>query len=292
MKVILTGASGMLGRAIRNELMGKHEIIELSLSGNEETIKCDLRDEIKVSEIITEHQPELVIHTAAVTDVDFCESHPRYAHEVNAAGTRNIVWSISELKRNIIFIQISTDYVFNGEKKSPYTEDDTPHPLNVYGMSKLSAEHDVSYFIEKYFILRTGLLYGEGDNFVKNLFDKFKDNKEVFLFREQILSPTSTSDFAKAVSVFMDKIIELPKGNHVHFGIYNLVNSGEASRYQLAAKIAGYLGVSADKIKALSRDKLAPRPKYCALSVRKFQEFTGIDINSWEEALSRYLRKL
>jgi len=292
MKILLTGASGMLGRVIQNELMDKHEIIGLSLSGNGKTIKCDLRNEIKVSQVITEYQPELIIHTAAVTDVDFCERNPLYAHEVNAIGTRNIVWNVSKLKRDTVFIQISTDYVFDGKKKAPYTEEDTPHPLNVYGISKLSAEHDAAYFIEKYFILRTGLLYGEGDNFVKNLFDKLKNNEEVFLFREQVLSPTSTADFAKAVDIFIDKIIGLSKGDNVHFGIYNLANSGEVSRYQIAAKIAGYLRVSADKIKDLNRNELAPRPKYCALSIRKFQEFTGININSWEEALNRYLKKL
>jgi len=293
MKVLLTGASGMLGKAIRGELMNKHEIIPLSLSGNEGTIKCDLRDDVRISQIMAEYQPELIIHTAAVTDVDFCESHPQYAHAVNAVGTRNIAWSALESGSKVIFIQISTDYVFNGEKCSPYTEDDTPCPLNIYGMSKLSAEHDVSYFIEKYFILRTGLLYGgEGNNFVRNLFDRLKNNEEVFLFREQILSPTSIFDFAKAVNVFMDKIVKLSEEDSTHFGIYNLANSGEVSRYQLAAEIAGYLGISANRIKSLNQDKLAPRPKYCALSVQKFQEFTGIKINRWEEALNQYFRKL
>ncbi|MDP8233290.1 MAG: dTDP-4-dehydrorhamnose reductase [Candidatus Saelkia tenebricola] len=293
MKILLTGATGMLGRDIRSELGDRHEIIALSLCGGEDTEVVDIRDELEVFKIITKHTPELIIHTAAVTDVDFCENDPGYAHEVNTVGTRNIVWSISESEHDITLIHISTDYVFDGEKDTPYTEEGTPSPLNIYGMSKLSAERYVSYFMEKYFILRTGLLYGEGeDNFVKNLFNKLKNNEEISLIKDQVLSPTSTSMFAEAVGMLLEKIVKIPEKDKAYFGIYNLVNSGKVSRYQIATKVSEYLGVSLGSIKNLSENdlsKLAPRPKYTALSMQKFQDFTETNIKNWEESLNQYL---
>lgn len=293
MRILLTGATGLLGRSIWEELKDSYQILPTSLSGRDGTIKCDLRDEESVSKVLNDFHPDLIIHTAAVTDVDLCEEDPKFAHEVNTIGTRNIVWYASQL--HSAFIYISTDYVFDGEKRSPYEEDDDPCPINVYGVSKLGGEKYVSYFMEEYFILRTSLLYGpDKGNFVQFVAERLKEGKEVLAAVDQIVSPTYTKDFAKALKGFLKEIVKIPQ-DYPHYGIYHIVNEGKCTRLELVQEIARILDADRKLIKAVRLDEIrgkARRPNYCALSCKRFEEFTGYRMRDWKQALSGYLSSL
>lgn len=291
MKTLLTGATGLLGKAIWEALKDEYDIVPVSLSGRDNTLSCDLTREQEVARVIDEYHPSLVIHSAALTDVDLCEREPKLAHEVNTIATRNLTWYSSQI--HSAFIYISTDYVFDGEKKSPYGEEDAPQPVNVYGISKLGGENFVSYFMEEYFIFRTSLLFGRyKDNFVTSCIEDLKSGKKIIVARDQVFSPTYVDDFAYALKEFLRKVRALPQKGEPRYGIYHVVNQGECSRYELAIEIAKILDLNTDLITGLSLAQIpkdADRPLFSALSCEKFQKFTGITLRSWKEALREFI---
>ncbi len=289
MKVLLTGATGLLGQAIWKFLDEEYEIIPVSLSGKNNTISCDLRDENQVAELINHYRPELIIHSAAITDVDFCEREPKLAHDVNTIGTRNLSWYGSKI--HSAFIYISTDYVFDGEKNLPYTEEDEPQPINVYGISKLGGERYVSYFMEEYFIFRTSFLFGEyKDNFITMCIQKLAAKEKVTVANDQIISPTYVDDFAWALKTFLKKV-RIPQTDSI-YGIYHLVNQGNCSRYDLAMEVARILNYDTNSVVGVSLNQIpqdAKRPLFSALNCDKFQKFTCLPMPAWEQALNKFL---
>lgn len=292
MKILLTGATGLLGQAIWKFLKDEYEIIPISLSGRNNTISCDLRDENQVAELINNYHPELIIHTAAVTDVDLCEREPKLAHDVNTIATRNLTWYSSRI--HSAFIYVSSDYVFDGEKTTPYVEDDEPQPINVYGISKLGGEKYVSYFMEEYFIFRTSLLFGEyRENFITRCVQKLAKKEKVIVAKDQIISPTYVDDFAQALRAFLKKA-RIPQ-NELRYGIYHLVNRGKCSRYELAVEVARILNCDTNLVVGVSLDQIpkdAERPLFSALSCDKFQEFTEIVMPDWKQALNKFLSRI
>ncbi len=304
MKVLLSGSTGLLGKYIMQELNNVCDIVAASLCGGEGSRSCDIRDESKVEDFVTKESPDIIIHTAAVTDVDLCESDFKLAHDVNAIGTRNLAWSAAKSKA--LFIYISTDYVFNGEKKVPYTEEDTPCPINVYGVSKLGGEKYVDYFTDKYYILRTSLIFGEDeDNFVYKVAQKLKSGSIISVAGDQIISPTCAYSFAQALRKIIDpavagldkksKSLNKISQKMLPYGVYNIVNKGFCSRYDIALKVAKYFSLNVKNIEIKNLSDLpykAPRPKYCVLSPQKFQNLSQHQLKSWEEALGEYLSKL
>jgi dTDP-4-dehydrorhamnose reductase len=291
MKTILTGATGLLGEAIWGTLKNEYDIVPVSLSGRNNTVRCDLTQEQEVARLIDEYHPSLVIHTAALTDVDLCEREPKLAHEANTIATRNLTWYSSQI--HSAFIYISTDYVFDGEKKSPYGEEDIPQPINVYGISKLGGENFVSYFMEEYFIFRTSFLFGKyKDNFVTRCIKDLKSGKEITAACDQMISPTYVDDFAYALKEFLKKVRALPQKGEARYGIYHLVNQGGCSRYELAIEIAKILDFDTDLITGLNLAQIpkdADRPLFSVLSCEKFQKFTGITLRNWKEALREFI---
>jgi len=291
MKTLLTGATGLLGQAIWKVFKDEYEIVPVSLSGGKDTIRCDLVQEEEVARLIDKYHPSLVIHTAAITDVDLCEREPAFAHQVNTIATRNLTWYSSQI--HSAFIYISTDYVFDGEKRSLYVEEDCPQPVNVYGISKLGGENYVSYFMEEYFIFRTSFLFGRyKQNFVTSCVERLISGEELVVAHDQIITPTYVDDFAQALKEFLKKVRTLPQRGETVYGIYHLVNQGKCSRYELVVEIARILGVDKDVITGVNLDQIskdAERPLFSALSPHKFQKFTGFIIRDWKEALKEFL---
>ena len=277
MRIAITGADGMLGTDLCSVLSKNHEIRKLIYPGFNIIYADQVRSEIEGNE------PDLVIHTAAYTNVDGSEDNFDEAFNVNAFGTENV--ALASKEADVPLIYISTDYIFDGEKDSPYLEEDEPNPLNVYGRSKLEGEKYTSKILNKYYILRTSWLYGKaGKNFVKTIVSKAKGKQELHIVEDQIGSPTYTHDLSLCIASLIDK---KPK-----FGIYNMTNSGTCSWFEFAKKTLDYLNLQIP-VSPISSEKIgraAKRPKNSRLDNSKL-EGIGIKLRPWDEALKDYLKE-
>ena len=251
MKVLVTGSNGMLGQDLCPVLEDEgYEVIETTRNS------MDITDLERVERVINTHAPELVIHTAAYTDVEKAEVEREEAHSVNVAGTRNIVQVCK--KQDIPLVYISSDYVFDGEKDSPYKPEDRPNPVNYYGQTKLDGEEAVKE-LSKYYIIRTSWLYGHhGNNFVtKLLLQDF--SKEIKIVDDQIGSPTWTVDLATGIVNII--------GKGEKYGIYHVCNSGAVSRFEFAEEIFAVFDLKANIVPCKTSDiqSNVKRPKYSVL---------------------------
>ena len=202
-KLLITGGNGQLGRAINN-LYRDREDIECI---NTDVGELDITNLDDVLAFVDKCRPYAIINCAAHTAVDLCEDQEDLAYKINAIGPRNL--SIAAEKYDCKIMQISTDYVFAGDASTPYKEFDTPNPQGVYGASKLAGENFVKAFSTKYFIIRTAWLYGDGKNFVKTMLRLAEDRDEIGVVYDQVGSPTSTFELAKA----MDSLLSMPEKN-------------------------------------------------------------------------------
>jgi dTDP-4-dehydrorhamnose reductase len=230
------------------------------------------------------HQPDIVIHTAAMTDVDGCELDPSAAIRVNALGTQNLVIAAEEF--NSVFVYLSTDYVFPGDAREPYTECDRPNPLSWYGKSKLLGEQYVQNMLFRYFIVRTSWLIGEkGRNFVKMILKLGREKDELAVVKDQRGCPTFAIDLAKAIR----ELIETP-----YYGTYHITNEGETTWYDFAVRILKEAGIETPVLPITSEElgRPAPRPAYSVLSGLVFRERGFTPLKPWDEALIEYLSKI
>lgn len=274
MKILITGAYGMLGSDLREVLKNQ----ELIVTGSKD---LDITDEEKVIDFISENSPELVINAAAYTAVDDCETHYDDAYAVNALGPKNL--AIACNKQDIPLIHISTDYVFDGTKRTPLIENDKLGPQSAYGKTKLEGEKFIQENTEKYFILRTAWLYGlHGNNFVKTMLDLAENHDEITVVNDQIGSPTYSFDLAVAITnlLFSDK-----------YGIYHVTNEGECSWYEFAKLIFELSNVDVKVIPVTTEEfpRPAPRPHYSVLNNKKWNAAGFVPMRDYKEALSEYL---
>ncbi len=277
--LLVIGAKGMLGR----DLMG---ILNSSFS-NDEVIGWDIEemDIQKEDESITRIEkirPEIVIHLAAYTDVDGCELNKKKAFSVNAEGTKHVALAASKCRAKMVYL--STDYVFDGDKKEPYLESDSPHPLNVYGLSKLKGEQYVQEWVKDSLIVRTQWLYGpSGKNFVTSILQQARKKAELSIVNDQIGSPTYTADLARAIS----ELIQLDAR-----GIFHAANSDPCTWYAFGQAILKLSGVNQVRVIPISSKELgrpAARPPYSVLNCQKLKRETGLTMRPWSEALKDYL---
>jgi len=236
--------------------------------------------------VIAETEPDVVINTAAYTNVDGCETNRDECFAVNAEGVKNIALACAE--RGIKIVHFSTDYVFDGKKKSPYLEDDICDPINVYGQSKLAGEQYLKEFSNNnYLLIRSAWLYGKnGKNFVKTIVEKAKMERNLQIVDDQIGSPTFSWDLAGAVQLMIE-------GNYS--GTYHITNRGSCSWYEFSQRILKSAGISNVTVKPIKSDVLARparRPHYSVLSCRKFITSTGKAMRYWQVALDDYIRKM
>ena len=274
MRILITGASGMLGHDLQRTLKN-HELI-LCNSKN-----LDITNKNLVSETINEMKPDILINSAAYTNVDDCETNYEEAYKVNALGPKNLANVCKDLK--IPLVHISTDYVFDGKKTEPLKENDNLGPQTAYGKTKLEGEQFIQKILDEYFIIRTAWLYGcDGDNFVKTMLNLSKSLNEITVVNDQIGSPTFTYDLAKGIS----EIIKTDK-----YGVYHLTNSGSCSWYEFSKEIFKLANINVKVIPVTTEEfpRPAPRPKYSVLSNDKWIKQGFKPLRDYKEALKEYL---
>lgn len=294
-KILITGAGGMLGVDLWQELDKDYDVYGLDIVQRtsysvQRFYRGNITDRKHVQEIVLEIRPDIVIHTAAWTDVDRCEFDKAKAYKVNSEGTENVASACR--KTGAMLIYISTDFVFDGRKKKPYKETDKPNPINIYAGSKWRGEEVIRKTLKKYFILRTSWLYGRyGKNFVDMILEKTKREKKLKVVDDQIGTPTYTKDLAKAIHVLLDKIFKGLGVRDSGFGIYHVSNSGSVSWHGYAEQILK-LVKSETKVMPISSEELArpaERPAMSRLDNSKFTRFTGHKMRNWKKALREYL---
>lgn len=280
MRVLITGSKGMLGRELMEFLGQQHDIFGLDLP------EFDLTKKDIVRRALSSFLPNIIIHAAAYTDVDASESEPERAYEINVVATRNIAAASNEVGAKIFYM--STDYVFDGEKTSPYVETDLPAPLGVYAKTKYEGEMalmDACGGIG-YVIIRSSWLFGPyGKNFVKTIIELAKKQGKLRVVNDQTGSPTYTLDLAQAI----EKLFELTVR-----GVIHICNSGECSWWRFTKEILKYAGLEGVEVEPITTEELnrpAPRPKYSVLSSRKFERLTQHRMTPWPSALKRYLER-
>jgi dTDP-4-dehydrorhamnose reductase len=275
MRVLITGANGILGRALAERLGGAHT---LYLWGRGE---ADLTDEAQVRAAAKSIAFEAVVHAAAMTNVDGCESEPERALVQNRDATR-IVASVAR-ERGATLVYVSTDYVFDGTKGTPYLEEDPPSPINVYGRTKLAGEEAARASGGPSLVVRTSWLYGPGGkNFVDTIAAKLGRGESLEVVDDQRGSPTYARDLADGIEVL------LRRGA---LGTVHVTNSGHTTWHGFAVEIARYLGSTAPIVATTSEriQRPAARPKYSVLSGARYRGLTGESLRSWEEAVHHYL---
>lgn len=279
----------MLGIDLARELCSGYEVIGADIVRSPKSVvrrfyKSDITDREQIAGVIKKAKPDIVVHTAAWTDVDGCELDRKKAYRINAEGAENVARACRTAGAKLIYI--STDFVFDGKKKSPYKETDKTNPLSVYADSKLKGEAAVKNRLKEYFILRTSWLYGRhGKNFVDTIVSKAESAGGVLkVVDDQVGSPTYTVDLAKAIRSLLDRIV-------TGYGVYHISNSGSVSWYEYAKAILKLSGIKAKvaPISSKELDRPAKRPVMSVLDNAKFTGFTGYRMRRWEEALREYL---
>ena len=278
MKVLITGSKGQLGSELVELLSKDNEVYGF---GHKE---LDVTDKIRVMKVVLKIVPDLVIHCAALVDADGCETNIKDAFNVNIIGTGNVAIASKKAKSTMVYI--STDYVFDGEKNSPYLEYDIPNPISIYGISKYAGEQIVRHYLEKFFIVRTAWLYRRvGKNFVNTIINLAKDKKELKVVNDQVGSPTYVPDLAKAISILISTD---------YYGIYHITNSGKVSWYEFTKKILKYADIKDVKVSPISSEELnrpAPRPKYSVLGSYNLEKKKIYKMRNWELALKDFFNK-
>jgi dTDP-4-dehydrorhamnose reductase len=240
-----------------------------------------------VSRVLGEKAPQLIVNTVAMHHVESCEREPERAFAVNALGARNL--ALFAQKSGAVVMHISTDYVFDGSKASPYCEEDACRPLNVYGITKLAGEHFIRYITEKAFVIRTSALYGNspcrgkgGLNFVELMLKLGRERDEVRVVDDEVVSPTSTRELAR-------QMVVLSRSDC--YGLYNATAEGSCSWHQFAREIFDATDTHV-KLRVAAPNEFpakVPRPKYsvldnCALKLRGLNTF-----RPWQDGLREYL---
>ncbi|PEP93446.1 dTDP-4-dehydrorhamnose reductase [Bacillus wiedmannii] len=279
MKVLVTGAKGQLGQDVLCLL--ENQPWEVFGLGREE---LDITNEEKVREKVLSIKPDIIIHTAAYTQVDQAESDEEIAFKVNAEGTKYLAQAAEAVGAK--FCYVSTDYVFDGTKNEPYKVDDQTNPQTVYGRSKLVGEQYTQKYCSKSYIVRTSWVFGlYGNNFVKTMFRLAKEKKELGVVHDQVGSPTYTTDLAS----FIINLVQSDK-----YGIYHGSNSGVCSWYEFAKEVfkQSNIEIVVNPLTTEDFPRPAARPKYSVLNKGMIEENGFESFQDWKEALKDFLKKL
>src|SRR5207244_82226 len=225
MDIVLLGANGQLGTDLHRALHS-HKVVPLTIDD------VDVTDHARTRAVLTDLRPKIVVNTTAFLRVDDCETHAETAYAVNAVSVLNMVRIANDL--DAIFVHFSTDYVFDGTARQPYTEESQPFPLSVYANSKLAGELLVRAYARKYFLIRSSGLYGragsmgKGGNFVEAMLAKAKRGEAIRVVNDQTLTPTYTVDLANQVSILLST---------THYGLFHATNEGACSWFEFARAI-------------------------------------------------------
>ncbi|MEI2392036.1 dTDP-4-dehydrorhamnose reductase [Priestia megaterium] len=278
-KVLITGANGQLGK----------ELVELFTEKGFEVYgfgrdKMDITNQAQVQKMISTLKPNIVLHSAAHTQVDLAESEPDQAFLINAYGTRNVAVAAEAVGAKLVYV--STDYVFDGTGNTPYNEFAPTSPLGVYGKSKLAGEHFVRDLHSKFFIVRTSWVYGKhGNNFVKTMLKLGKEKEELSVVADQIGCPTYTLDLANSILELVDT---------QKYGVYHISNSGSCSWYEFAQAIFEEAGMNVQVKPCKTEDfpRPAQRPGYSVFRHLSLEANKIPVPREWRSGLSHFLHNM
>lgn len=287
-KILVTGCNGQLGRAIRAEYVSENvEFINTDVIEQEGVIALDISDIEAVLTLVRKTRPDVIINCAAHTNVDACEKEWDAAYRINAIGPRNL--SIAATEVDAKMIHVSTDYVFEGNGTSPYTEFDAPNPVSAYGKTKLEGENFVKAFSKKYFIFRTAWLYGDGKNFVKTMLRLAETHDEVSVVCDQQGSPTSAVELARAIHHF--------EGTE-NYGVFHATCEGDTNWADFTEAIFARAGKTV-KVNHVTSEQYAQmnpasanRPAYSILDNYMMRLTSDYRMADWESALDEYMKNI
>jgi dTDP-4-dehydrorhamnose reductase len=289
MKILITGAAGMLGSSLCPMLRQRgHDVYATDVSSIDNGIEpLDVRNFEQVKAFVERIKPDMVMHLAAETDVDKCELEPDHAYQTNTIGTQNVALVCQKYDVEIVYI--STIGVFDGENHEPYTEFDEPNPINVYGKSKLWGEKAVQNLLRRYYILRAGWMMGGGPEkdkkFVAKIIELLRKTSKLKVVNDKFGSPTYTVDLSERLS----ELIETG-----YYGLYHCTNKGFVSRYEIAKRVVEYLGrndVAIEPVSSAFFPLPAPRARSEASRNYRLELLRMDNSRHWEEALKEYIEK-
>ncbi len=287
--VIVTGACGQLGRAVNQELgsTGEYEFYNVDVVSGDNIKKADITNLEEMTEMVRSVRPYAIVNCAAYTAVDAQEGDEENSFRINAIGPRNL--AIAAREHGVKLLHVSTDYVFPGDGERPYTEFDPVGPASVYGRTKLAGERFVEQFADRFYIIRTAWMYGEGKNFVRTMLKLGEDHDEVSVVNDQLGNPTSTAEMARLIRSL------LPTDN---YGLFHGTCEGITNWAEFAGEIFSMAGKET-RVKGISTEEYlknypqaAPRPAYSALENRMLKLTGGYTFADWRDALKEYIGKL
>lgn len=278
MKILITGANGMLAKSVRARLKEGNELICTDVAN------LDITDEEAVMKFVEENKPEYIVNCAAFTAVDKAEEVYDLAEKINANGPGNLAKAAKAVDATLV--HISTDYVFDGDLDvtKSYVETDAVGPVTVYGKTKLHGEEQVKANTDKYYIFRTAWLYGDGNNFVRTMLKLGNEKDEISVVADQHGSPTYAEDLANIIAEAIEKKIP--------YGLYHSTNQGFTTWYDFTKKIFELADIKCNVKPVTSEEFIRPakRPKNSKLNKQKLLD-QGVTVPEWEDGLKRYLEK-
>ena len=284
MKILITGANGMLAKEIKEKFAQGNELILTDAA------ELDITNREAVMKYVEEKKPELIINCAAFTAVDKAEEAGEIVEKINADGPGNLAKAAKA--NDAVLVHVSTDYVFGGDLdvEKDYKEDDPKKPVTAYGITKLHGEEQIQENTDKYYIFRTAWLYGiGGNNFVKTMLKLGEDRDELNVVADQHGSPTYAKDLSEIIYQSVTKKIP--------YGVYNSTNEGYTTWYDFTKAIFEYTGtickvnpVTTEEYIEMMKITQAKRPKNSQMSKEKLEK-AGIEVPQWEDGLKRYLKE-
>ncbi len=278
MRIAVTGASGRLGGRLVEVLSREgHDVLPADQA------EFDITDRDATRAWINAARPEIVLHPAAWTDVDGCAREPRKAFEINGYGAMHVAQAAQEVRAPILYV--SSNEVFDGRKRSPYVEHDTPLPVNPYGKSKWLGEQTVKQANARHYIVRTAWLFAHGGkNFIQSILNAARAGKPLRVVTDEVANPTYTDDLAEAIA----QLIKTER-----YGVYHLVNEGYCSRYDFARFVldnAGFADTPIQPITSKEWSRPSTPPDFSALENQAGRKI-GVTLRPWQDAVLAFLEK-
>ena len=293
MKILVTGKNGQLGHELMRTLAPLGEVVGVDIKD------CDLRQSAAINALVDRIKPDVIVNTAAYTEVDKAESEPTIAHALNAQAPK--ILALQASRRNIPIIHFSTDYIFDGKKEGAYLEDDSANAQSVYGKTKWLGEEAVRKNAAKHVILRTSWIFGvHGVNFLKTVLKLAQDQDKLSVVKDQVGAPTSAKMLAEVTAEIIRQLTQ--PGAYRKFGTYHLAALGETSWYGYAQYIVSTIHALGVGTKLLSgqikpvtsaqHPMPAIRPNNSRLDVAKIQEVFGVVLPTWEHEVESVLQEI
>lgn len=293
MVVLVTGANGQLGQSLQYIAPNYRDP---SLKGEQaeqiQFVFCssadlDITNPENCEKIFSQYKPDYCINAAAYTAVDKAESEPEKAYAVNVTGVKNIAEVCK--KHSTVLLHVSTDFVFDGNKTTPYTEENIPNPTGIYGQTKLDGEKAIQEIFDQYYIIRTSWVYSQfGHNFMKTMLRLASERDSLSVVDDQIGTPTHAVDLAEVlIKIICNSSLSFVEGRGEAFGIYNFSNEGQCSWYDFAKEIFKVNNISIDvkPIPTSSYPTPAKRPVYSVLDKTKIKNVFNIETKDWKVSL-------